>query len=106
MENRRLERIFLPRQILVRSVSLGLSDSAPVLRDISAVGAFFYTLLPLVDGEAVELFLTLMDKEGTLHLLFTGTVARVEKGVTDNSLGVAVKFSGFRELDKPAALPT
>src|ERR1035441_7115682 len=99
MEKRKLERIELPRTILVRSGTLGYADSAAVLKDISAAGAYFLTLMALARGEVVELFVTLHDAEGTLHLSFTGTVVRVEKCVTDNSLGVAVKFSGFRELD-------
>jgi hypothetical protein len=41
---------------------------------------------------------TLHDAEGILNLSFTGTVVRVEKGVTANSLGVAVAFSDFKEL--------
>ena len=99
MENRRIERIFLPRQILVRSGTLGYADSTAILKDISAAGAYFLTLMALAQGEVVELFVTLHDAEGTLNLSFTGTVVRVEKGLTDNSLGVAVEFSAFRELD-------
>ena len=99
MENRRIERIFLPRQILVRSGTLGYADSTAILKDISAAGAYFLTLMALAQGEVVELFVTLHDAEGTLNLSFTGTVVRVEKGLTDNSLGVEVEFSGFRELD-------
>ena len=99
MEKRKLERIELPRQILVRSGTLGYADSTAILKDISAAGAYFLTLMALAQGEVVELFVTLHDAEGTLNLSFTGTVVRVEKGVTANSLGVAVKFSGLRELD-------
>jgi hypothetical protein len=55
MENRRLEHIFLPRPILVRSGTLGYADSAAVLKDISAAGAYFLTLMPLARGEVVEL---------------------------------------------------
>ena len=98
MENRRLERIFLPRSILVRSGTLGYADSTAILKDISAAGAYFLTLMALARGEVVELFVTLHDVEGTLNLSFTGTVVRVEKGVTANSLGVAVAFSNFKEL--------
>ena len=98
MENRRLERIFLPRPILARSGTLGYADSAAVLKDISAAGAYFLTLMPLIRGEVVELFVTLDDAEGTFNLSFTGTIVRVEKGVTANSLGVAVAFSDFKEL--------
>ena len=99
MEKRKLERIELPRQIFVRSGTLGYTDSTAILKDISAAGAYFLTLMALAQGEVVELFVTLHDAEGTLNLSFTGTVVRVEKGLTDNSLGVAVEFSGFRELD-------
>lgn len=95
MENRRLERIFLPRSILVQSRTLGLSDSAAVLQDISALGAYFYTLLPLAKNDPVELFLAVGDQ----YLSFRGAVVRVEKGITANSLAVAVAFSGFRELE-------
>jgi hypothetical protein len=98
MDKRRLERIFLPRPTLVQSGMLGFSDSAAVLRDISATGAYLYTLLPLANGDVVHLFLTLSDSEGTLHLCFTGAVTRVESGATSNSVGVAVAFSGFKEL--------
>ena len=75
-----------------------------MLRDITAVGAFLYTLLPLTMGDAVELFLALSDSIGTSHLSFTGTVVRVEKGVTENSSGVGVHFSGFKEHDRPGML--
>ena len=98
MEKRKLERIELPRQILVRSGTLGYADSTAILKDISAAGAYFLTLMALARGEIVELFVTLHDAEGTLNLSFTGTVVRVEKGVTANSLGVAVAFSNFKEL--------
>lgn len=100
MDNRRLERVALPRPAVVRSASLAISDSKAVLRDISAGGAYCYTLLPLSAGDVVELFVTLIDSIGTLHLSFTGTIVRVEDGVTDNSLGVAVAFSEFKELDE------
>ncbi len=97
IEQRQLERISLPRPVLLRSMALGYADSAAVLRDITAVGAFLYTLLPITKGDAVELFLTLSDSTGTSHLSFTGKVVRVEKGVTNNSLGVGVRFSSFKE---------
>ena len=100
MDNRRLERVPLPRPVVVRSATHGIADSAAVLRDISAVGGFCYTLLPLATGDVVELFVTLVDSLGTLHLSFTGTVVRTEPGVTGNSLGVAVSFSEFKELDE------
>ena len=99
MEHRQLERISLPRAILIRSGTLGFADSEAVLRDISAVGAYCFTLLPLTKGEVVELFLTVSDSIGMSHFSFTGTVLRVEKGVTDNSMGIAVHFSAFREID-------
>lgn len=99
IEQRQLERISLPRPILIRSATLGYADSDAVLRDITAVGAFLYTLLPLAKGDTVELFLTLSDSVGTSHLSFTGTVVRVERGVTENSSGVGVHFSGFKELE-------
>lgn len=99
IEQRQLERISLPRPILIRSGVLGYADSAAVLKDISAVGAYCYTLLPLAKGDVIELFLTIADSIGESHLSFAGTVVRIEKGVTDNSSGVAVRFSGFRELD-------
>jgi hypothetical protein len=47
LEQRQLERILLPRPILIRSDVLGYADSAAVLRDISAVGAYCYTFMPL-----------------------------------------------------------
>jgi hypothetical protein len=50
-----IEHIFLPRPILVRSGTLGYADSAAVLKDISAAGAYFLTLMPLARGEVVEL---------------------------------------------------
>ncbi len=103
MEQRHLDRISLPRPILIRSGVLGITDSAAVLRDISAVGAYVYTLLPLTEGTVVELFLTLSDSSGTSHLSFTGTVVRVEKGVTENSLGVGLNFSSFREVAEASA---
>jgi hypothetical protein len=99
IERRHLERISLPRPILIRSGVLGYADSAAVLRDISAVGAYCYTLLPLAKGDVVELFLTVADSIGKSHLSFTGTVVRIEKGVTDNSSGVAVRLSAFNELE-------
>lgn len=99
MEHRHLERISLPRPILIRSGVLGYADSTAVLRDISAVGAYCYTLMPLSKGDVVELFLTLSDSIGTSHLSFTATVVRVEKGVTDNSVGVGFRITGFKELN-------
>ena len=42
VEQRQLERISLPRPILIRSGVLGYADSTAVLRDISAVGAYCY----------------------------------------------------------------
>jgi hypothetical protein len=99
IEHRHVERISLPRPILIRSGVLGYADSAAVLRDISVVGAYCYTLLPLSQGDVVEFFVTLCDAAGTSHFSFTGTVVRVEKGVTDNSLGVGFRFSSFKELD-------
>ncbi len=98
MEQRHVERISLPRPILIRSSVLGFTDSAAVLRDISAVGAYVYTLLPLAKGNVVELFLTLSDSSGVTHLSFTATVMRVEKGVTENSLGIGLGFSRSREI--------
>jgi hypothetical protein len=64
LEQRQLERISLPRPILIRSDVLGYADSTAVLRDISAVGAYCYTLMPLTKGDVVELFLTLSDDIG------------------------------------------
>ena len=103
MDKRHLERILLPRPVIIRSLTLGFSDSNALLRDISAVGAYCYTIIPLTKGDSVELFVTLTDSLGTPHLSFTGTVARVEKGPTDNSLGVGIHFVGFKELDEDAA---
>ena len=103
MEKRHLERILLPRPVIIRSLTLGFSDSNAVLRDISAVGAYCYTIIPLTKDDGVELFVTLTDSLGTSHLSFTGTVVRVEKGPTDNSLGVGVQFSAFKELDADTA---
>lgn len=104
MEHRQLERISLPRAILIRSGTLGFADSEAVLRDISAVGAYCFTLLPLTKGDVVELFLTVSDSIGSIsHFAFTGTVLRIEKGITDNSLGIAVHFSAFNELDASMA---
>ncbi len=60
LEQRQLERISPPRPILIRSAALGYADSAAVLRDISAVGAYCYTLMPLTKGDVVELFLSLI----------------------------------------------
>jgi PilZ domain len=99
VDKRRLERISLPRVVVVRSATLGIADAAAVLRDISASGAFCYTLLPLVNGEVVEMFVNLRDSLGSFQMSFTGKVARVERGVTDNSLGIAVSFTGFKELN-------
>lgn len=99
VEQRQLARISLPRPILIRSGVLGYADSTAVLRDISAVGAYCYTLMPLAKGDVVELFLTFSDAIGTSHFSFTATVVRVEKGVTDNSVGVGFRFSGFTELN-------
>jgi hypothetical protein len=99
LEQRQLERISLPRPILIRSDVLGYADSTAVLRDISALGAYCYTLMPLTKGDVVELFLTLTDAIGTSHISFTATVVRVEKGVTDNSVGVGFRFSAFKELN-------
>src|SRR5689334_9185051 len=97
MEQRHLERILLPRPVIIRSVTLGFSDSNAVLRDISAAGAYCYTIMPLTKDDAVELFITLADSIGTSHLSFTGRVLRVEKGPTDNSVGVGIQFSAFKE---------
>ncbi len=102
MDNRQLERISLPRPLLISSGVLGYADSAAVLRDINAAGAYFYTLLPLSEGDVVQVFVTLADASGTANMSFTGTVVRVEKGVTDNSLGVGVSFSDAGELDDEA----
>jgi len=99
LEKRQLERISLPRPLLIRSDVLGYADSNAVLRDISAVGAYCYTLMPLAKGDVVELFLTLSDALGTSQFSFTAIVTRVEKGVTDNSLGVGLRFSAFKELN-------
>ncbi len=99
VEQRHLKRISLPRPVLVRSGALGITDSAALLQNISAVGAYLYTLLPLTKGDVVELFLALSDRKGTSRLSFTGTVVRSEVGVTDNSMGVAVRFSGFTKFD-------
>ena len=103
MEKRHLERILLPRPVIIRSLILGFSDSNAVLRDISAVDAYCYTIIPLTKDDGVELFVKLTDSLGTSHLSFTGTVVRIEKGPTDNSLGVGVRFVGFKELDEDAA---
>ena len=103
IEQRQLERISLPRPVLIRSAVLGYADSTAVLRDISAVGAYCYTIMPLSRGDVVELFLTLSDASGTSHLPFTGTVARVEKGVTENSIGVGFRFSAFKELNEESS---
>ena len=100
VEQRHLERISLPRPVLIRSGALGITDSAAVLRDISAVGAYLYTLLPLAKNHVVELFLTLCDSVGTTQLSFTGTVVRIESGLTDNSLGVGLSFSSFKAVDE------
>jgi len=104
VENRQLERISLPRPILIRSGVLGYADSTAVLRDISVVGAYCYTVMPLSQGDVVELFLTLTDAIGTSQLSFTATVVRVEKGVTDNSVGVGFRFSDFTELTKTSSM--
>ena len=95
MDNRRLERIHLPRTVLVHSRRLGLLDSAAELRDISAVGAYFHTLLSFAQDDPVELFV----KVGDQPLSFTGRVVRTENGVSENCFGVAVAFSGFKELE-------
>ena len=99
IEQRHLERISLPRPVLIRSGTRGYADSTAVLRDISAVGAYCYSLMPLTKGEVVDLFLTLSDAIGTSHFSFTATVVRVEKGVTENSIGVGLRFSAFKELN-------
>jgi c-di-GMP-binding flagellar brake protein YcgR len=98
-EQRQLERISLPRPILIRSDLLGYADSTAVLRDISAGGAYCYTLMPLAKGDVAELFLTLSDAIGTSHISFTATVVRVEDGITENSVGVGFRFSAFTELN-------
>jgi hypothetical protein len=102
MEKCYLERILLPRPVLILSGTLGYSDSNAVLRDISAVGAYCYTIMPLTKGDVVELFVTLNDSLGAPHLSFTGTVVRVEDGTTDNSLGIGLRFSAFKEVDDHA----
>jgi hypothetical protein len=103
VENRRLERILLPRPVLLFSGTLGLADSWAVLRDITAMGAYCYTLLPLAEGEVLELYFTISDSEGVLPLSFTGTVVRVEPGATGNSMGIALAFSHVHELAAAAA---
>ncbi len=104
MEHRQLQRISLPRPILICSRPLGLTDSLAVLRDISARGAYCYTLLPLAKGEIVELFVTVEDTEGTAHLSLTGEIVRVENGVTDNSVGIAVAFSTVKESEEQGCI--
>ena len=95
IQNRRqLRRIRSAQTVLVHSQRLRRSESAAILRDISAIGAYFQTSLPLVKGEPLELLLEV----GYKYFSFTGTVVRIEKQPASNSVGVAVSFAGSKEL--------
>jgi len=90
------------------SVSLSGSkhESTGFTQDLSARGSFFYTDFPLATGESVEVTL-MMPSEITLGesmpVRCQGVVLRVVQPSLGTKLGVAVHFTGYEYLAKPAA---
>jgi hypothetical protein len=98
MEKRKLERIELPRTILVRSGTLGYADSAAVLKNISAAGAYYLTLMALAQGEVVELFVTLHDAEGTHNLSSQAQLYESKRASLTILSGLQSSFPGSGNL--------
>ena len=81
-------------------------ESTGFTQDLSSRGAFFFTDFPLAQGEAVEITLV-MPSEITLGesmcVRCQGTVLRVVQPAVGTRLGVAVHFTQYNYLAKPAA---
>jgi hypothetical protein len=107
LERRAAQRFDVHLPVTVR-IPDGAREGQGVAQDLSARGVFFYTDVPLSEGEAVEITLV-MPSEITLGenmpVRCRGKVTRIAPMTAGSKTGVAVHLEGYEYLPDAARVP-
>jgi hypothetical protein len=94
VEQRRRSRIHLTLPASVSLLQDGAVEHTALVRDVNALGVFFFCNLVPEPGERMNIQFAFPDGGRHMNIVCEGVVVRVEKSAAHAATGVALQFNG------------